>query len=64
MTRELRSAFEFAHRANIDRYRRFLATHLTADERALIERRIVDEQSAFQKFTKGSAPTGTSADAG
>ena len=63
MTREKRAAFEFAHQANIDRYRRILATPLTAHERAFLERRIAEEQSSLEQISKAAALTRTSVDA-
>lgn len=44
------TAFEFAHQANIERYCKILQTHLTAQERAFIERRLAEEQAAIQSI--------------
>jgi hypothetical protein len=41
----------FAHRANIERYRKILRTYLTADEIRFIERRLEEEQAALQRLT-------------
>ena len=38
-----------AHKRNLDRYSRLLATQLTETEREYIHRRIVEEQSALMK---------------
>ena len=37
---------QYAHRQNLARYRRLLATHLTAEERRFVERRLAAEQAA------------------
>lgn len=37
-----------AHRKNIDRYRRLLATHLSELERAYVERRLSEEQASVK----------------
>ena len=44
------TAFEFAHQANIERYCKILQTHLTAQKRAFIERRLAEEQAAIQSI--------------
>ena len=44
------------HRDNIDRYRRLLETTLTELEREFIERRLQEEQSAFQGLAAGTFP--------
>jgi hypothetical protein len=41
---------QYAHRQNLARYRRLLATHLTAEERRFVERRVAEEQSALQRL--------------
>ena len=41
------------HRNNINRYRRLLKTPLTDFERGFIERRMTEEQSAFESFAAG-----------
>ena len=38
----------FAHKMNIERYQRILATYLTADERRFVERRLKEEQAALE----------------
>jgi hypothetical protein len=45
---------QYAHRQNLDRYRRLLATHLTAEERRFVERRMAEEQAALRRLS-GSA---------
>ena len=45
-----------AHRNNISRYRGLLKTILTDLERAFIERRLAEEQSAFQALAAGTLP--------
>jgi hypothetical protein len=45
-----------AHRNNIHRYRRLLATQLTDLERAYIERRLNDEQAAMAALSEETFP--------
>ena len=40
-----------AHRQNIARYRSLLRTHLTEIERAFIDRRIAEEESAVRRLS-------------
>ncbi|MEJ2377038.1 MAG: hypothetical protein P8Y53_05065 [Pseudolabrys sp.] len=40
----------FAHRANITNYRRLLLTPLTAQERAFVERRLAEEETALDQI--------------
>jgi hypothetical protein len=52
----------FVIRAHIVRYERILTTYLTPHERAYIERRLAEENSAFEqftKFTKNDSPVAT-----
>ena len=44
------------HRNNISRYQRLLKTMLTELEREFIERRLKEEQSAFQSLAAGTFP--------
>ena len=44
------------HRNNISRYRRLLKTPLTDFERGFIERRMTEEQSAFEALAAGTFP--------
>jgi hypothetical protein len=55
---ELQNALVFAHRANINRYRRLLqtSTYLTANERQFIERRLAEEESALMEIPQKTAP--------
>jgi hypothetical protein len=46
----------FAHRANIARYQKILATYLTVEERRFVERRLAEEQVALQQFAWNIAP--------
>lgn len=39
----------WVHRANIERYRRLMATHLTSIERQFIARRIREEQAELRE---------------
>jgi hypothetical protein len=50
-----------AHRNNIDRYRRLLATRLTELERAYIERRLNEEQASMQTLLQKALPERLSA---
>jgi hypothetical protein len=45
-----------AHRNNIHRYRRLLATQLTDLERGYIERRLQEEQSAIEAISSETFP--------
>jgi hypothetical protein len=45
-----------AHRNNIHRYRRLLATQLTDLERAYIERRLKEEQAAMAALSEETFP--------
>jgi hypothetical protein len=55
MTSDLDKALRSAHRANIDRYRRLLQTHLNDGERQFVERRIAEEEMALQQIAGGNA---------
>lgn len=52
MTSDMKNAFVFARRANIDRYRRLLKTHLTVTERGFIERRLGEEEAALLEIVQ------------
>lgn len=41
---------EFAHRANIERYKRILQTSLTDHERAFIQKRLAEERSSLAEL--------------
>jgi hypothetical protein len=56
MRLRIETAEQFARRSNIARYRRILATYLTAEERRFVERRLAEEQVAFQKLVWRIAP--------
>lgn len=45
-----------AHRNNIQRYRRLLATELSKLERDFIERRLNEEQAAVEALSQSSFP--------
>ena len=47
---------QYAHRQNLTRYRRLLDTHLTAEERRFVERRVVEEQAALRRLSGSAAP--------
>ncbi len=49
-------AQRFAHRANLTRYRKMLAGHLTPVERVFIERRMEEEQQGLRKLAESSRP--------
>jgi hypothetical protein len=44
------------HRDNVNRYQRLLKTTLTDFEREFIERRLAEEQSAFEALAAGTFP--------
>ena len=45
-----------AHRANMRRYRRLLATHLSDVERAYVTRRMAEEQRSLEALLQGTFP--------
>jgi hypothetical protein len=49
MTSELHTNLKFGHRANIDRYKKVLATYLTDEERHFVERRLAEEQTSLEQ---------------
>ncbi len=49
MTLELQTILKFAHRANIDRYEKILATYLTDEERHFVERRVAEERASLEQ---------------
>ena len=51
----LETASQFARRANIERYRKILGTHLTAEERRFVERRLAEEQALLHKLPVGAS---------
>ena len=56
----LETAAQFAHKANMARYQKILATYLTAEERRFIERRMAEEQAALQQLGATIASDGPS----
>jgi hypothetical protein len=52
---DLRTAKIMTHRRNIHRYRRLLATELTALERSYLHRRIAEEQAELERWMRHSA---------
>ena len=40
----------FAHKANIERYRKILRTFLTAEEEGFVKRRLAEEQTALEQL--------------
>ena len=50
MDPETQEVFVFAHKTNIQRYRRTLETYLTTEERRFVERRIAEEEAALQQI--------------
>jgi len=54
MTSDIQNNFLFAHKTNIERYRRILQTYLTAEERVFVERRLNEEQTAFKELADTS----------
>ena len=49
------TAWQFARRANIERYRKILGTYLTAEERRFVERRLTEEQGTLQQLAGSEA---------
>jgi len=41
----------FAHKANIERYRKILETFRSAEEEAFVKRRLAEEQAAIHQLT-------------
>ena len=56
MTLRMESADQFAHRANIAKYQKILATYLTAEERRFVERRLAEERAALHQLAWSVAP--------
>jgi hypothetical protein len=54
---EFDTAMMSAHRKNIARYQRLLESHLSADERRYVERRVAEERAALGQIAARSAPT-------
>ena len=50
MRSDLDAAMQFAHQANIDRYRKILAAHPTPEERSFVKQRIAEEQAALERL--------------
>jgi hypothetical protein len=46
---------QYARRQNLARYRKILATHLTAEERRFLERRVAEEQKALWRLSGKAA---------
>jgi hypothetical protein len=46
---------QYARRQNLARYRRLLDTHLTAEERRFVERRVAEEQVALRRLSGSAA---------
>lgn len=55
MASDLQNALAYAHRANIDRYRRLLKTHLAHHEREFIEQRLGEEEDALLEVAQQAA---------
>jgi len=60
MTSDLASMRQSVQRANVEHYRKILRTYLTDEERSFVERRIAEEEAAFQKAAAVSATIGLS----
>ena len=56
MTIDISLARLRAHRNNIDRYRRLLATQLSDNERAFVERRLDEEQTSLDALSQQTFP--------
>jgi hypothetical protein len=60
MSVDLNGTLQWAHRANIERYRRILETEITAREREFIERRLAEEEESLLKISRETGLTDTS----
>ena len=54
MQSDLQEVLIFAHRTNIDRYRRLLKTYLTDNERQFIEQRLGEEKKALTDIAQSA----------
>ncbi len=54
------AALSFAHRDNIERYRRILRTYLTEIERIFVQRRLAEEQAALERLASKARPSANS----
>jgi len=52
MSADYEAALQFAHRANIARYRKLLTTFLSEHERQFVKRRLAEEEAALQQIAK------------
>ena len=50
MILDTRGSLLFAHKANIERYRKILGTFLTAKEEGFVKRRLAEEQTALEQL--------------
>jgi len=55
MSRDPATAFKLGREANVERYKKLLGSHLTATERAFVERRLTEEQDALHQLLKTAA---------
>jgi hypothetical protein len=46
---DIEASLTFVHRANIQRYKKLLGTHLTDDERMFIQQRLAEEETALRQ---------------
>ena len=49
---DMDGAFLFAHKSNIQRYKKLLQTHLTDHERLFVQRRLDEETAALQQLAR------------
>jgi len=54
-TSQTQQSFIFAHRVNIERYKKLLQTRLTDYQRAYVQRRLNEERHALAQLTAGDA---------
>ena len=50
MMSDTRNNLLFAHKANIERYRKILETFLTPEEEGFVKRRLAEEQTAVDRL--------------
>jgi len=53
---DMEGAFLFAHKSNIERYKKLLQTHLTDHERLFVQRRLDEETAALQQLARIAKP--------
>ena len=52
---DTRNNLLFAHKTNVEKYRRILETYLTAEERRFVERRLNEEQASLEQLSDSTS---------